>query len=855
MPFSYNNIVPLYNSSDAVITANIATHTSFTANIILELRQDIDYLGELTQITGTNWTSYHFNWTKGSSTSLSGYRIWLSYITDLRTACEELYTKQGLGSPTWTVATANLKGLYDNADAVINQTDYTKRTVSLINDVRTAILAVADSVWLFCDSVNGNDTTGDGTFANPYQTWDKIIGVINTNGSGNAYFQNGSYTGGSVTLTTANVTIRGHQRGKVIFNTGANALISTGADYVTIENISFVSGQKCLFFVTNATFNYCTFNSGDGWRIQNGTPITFNHCVFFATTAKTYVLELKSTGTVTINDCIFYNDGGTYAINFPTGSTGTVTENNCSFYGMTTQHGGTVPTIVQNSCITTNPLFDTTNMYVADTSPCIGVATDSTDIGTFQDPYYNAIRDTSDLVTVTDPLDINVGISVTDTVHPFEALDEVNPVIDMNLTVNMFLGGIFFTDIDGTLSYYDKNTISKKPTYATYNGASLDLSFDNPGGDQHKLYIAVDDGTTNYNDVGWWAINATYPAVSSTGTSFIDAWKECTGGLEWGESYTYETVTADGVNDQKASITLKVRAKNFITGEWSELVTVSKEYFFNDFAKSMYYCADNPRVVNGEYANHSNYYAQTYHTGTDKYVRPDGVNWSSDSRRFVYNPMVKAENLLGVTRHIDGTPIFSDCYTVWKDRKLYYSEGFDSYALNETYSDFMLYACIFSNFGNWNYNSAHCFSDSTTIAYDSGDATLTNPVFTTGKGHYIKFSPLINEICEYHSSHASVVFKFPSTENVAWGDYCGDYQSIGINDFTFQLENPYGCGTLHTFKIKTSPYAFDGYARYIMTRQEYHVNCDANGDLAYGHIQQRAYTTTTGGVGVINHNW
>ena len=110
--------------------------------------------------------------------------------------------------------------------------------------------------------------------------------------------------------------------------------------------------------------------------------------------------------------------------------------------------------------------------------------------------------------------------------------------------------------------------------------------------------------------------------------------KDCETNDEWGDAGDFTIVTADGVNDQQWDIALKVRVHNVNKDEWSEVISLSKTYNFNDFDKTMYYCADNPRVAAGEYADHSNYYANAYHTGTSKYTRPDGTDWSDDNRRY-----------------------------------------------------------------------------------------------------------------------------------------------------------------------------------------------------------------------------
>jgi hypothetical protein len=853
-PFTYEDIICLYLGIHGTVQ-NEGTFTYLEKSLILDLRRDVDLLGELLAMgTGGDWTANHYNWKKGTTTSLPTHsgststQIWWSYYDDLRSACEDLYTAASLGSPSWTITP--IVPLYTAAFVVIsgNESTYTDaRILSLYQDVRTAILAVADTVWIYIDSENGNDTTGTGTTSNPYETWEKGINVINTASTGNLFMKAGSYTSTSNTLTVAGTIIQGVAPDLVALD--VSILDVLAADGITVKSIDWntSAGGRAASGRANLAFNNCVLRTSnpayDALRLRNAANATLGHCSFIGTGDNTDAgLHFTNhTGlTATVDDCLFYD-----LANCIIGSNGTVNLDYCGFYDYTTKTSG--GTFNSTNEVATDPAIAVkATGYLGDTDPAgdyISGASDGGDIGV-DFGQYNILRDLSDEIEVDDP-------QVVDT-HEVVVSDEVVIVEDMtltniNLTVEMLLGGLFESSPNGTITYLDKNaTIAIDTSSYTYNGASADVSYTSATGNSFELYIVVDDGVTDYSSMAWWEANAykygdpsrNYAGLATgSNTYFIDSWKDIAGN-EWGSSYAYTVGTADGVNDQIATVTIKIRAKNIVTGDWSELITASKAYGFNDFDDTMYYCADNPLMVDGEYANHANYLAQPYHTGTTKYTRPDGIDWIADDRRFVYYPGSK------ISLHMRGTTTTganSTPYEDWQNRN--WNEGVPLQH-NHRISQLILYTCIYGNFGNWNDSSAHCFATTTTQAKDRTTITsMAEPVFGSGANdlHYLRTQIIIgNSDCLNHNSHQGAVVRLPSGENMVWQpEYLGEQNDYSDSQISFS--NGVACCTgtpppdYLALKMYSTPFSCnEGTFPYIEVKEW--VNTDISGSAVYGEL-------------------
>jgi hypothetical protein len=941
MPLDYDSITLLYDTSGDVIVANKGTYTHITDEIILALREDVDYLGELRSMTGSNWTSNNFDWEKGTTIALpqinNKTQHWLSYITDLRTACEELYTDASLGSPTWTISTANLKPLYEHGETattsssvltqsgadftqVTNGTDYVYitsgtgvtpgfylvnshttttltlntdpgdsatgdivftvslagnaatyadvRKKSLYTDVRTALIAVGNATFIYVDSANGNDTTGDGTKGNPYKTWDKAATVCNATPT-NIYFEAGTYSFTTTALTANNVLVQGSALGDVTFKAErydpGPIYMFNGATGITVENIKFLTSfletpdthNRHFLDCTNLTINECIFTykgTSQSWCswIYNANGTTLNHVTYMGHDKANDGLYLRNvTGTVTLNDVIFYDFDNSIEL---ASCTGTINENNCGFYLYNAQHevtGVGTPTVNQTDVLTSDPeISSVDSAYLSDSSPYIDQATDNFDIGGYKNGPYNQFETVSETITCTEPSVIDRHAETI--LEPMPVNDQLQE-INMNVSIDMFLGGIFESSTGGVITYLDKtdsfltNITSAVNTDFTYNGASLDVSFDNAGGDNCKVYIAVDDGTSQqYDKAWWWVLNADYSAASTTDEYAIDIWNECVTNDEFGKLWSFSTVTADGVNDQQADISINVRVHNTVTDQWSELVTASKTYNFNDFNKTMYYCADNPRAVDSEYANHANYYAQPYHTGTTKYTRPDGVDWVDDDRLYAYSPSLKIMALLQETSFATGAGApSSNVYDEWKDRQI---GGSLPLAYNVVRSAMCIFSGVFVNFGNWNNASNHCFDNSTPTvlqqARDNGVATLLDPLLGDDSTdiHYTRLSGYEGTDCTVHSSQNSNIIRFPNGDNIAWGAFSKRHKPLLDADIFFlEDENPHvSCQPDENYYLwvkEPTPVTPGGYTAWWQSFQEAWVNtASGTGSYSYGEL-------------------
>ncbi|MFC1856365.1 hypothetical protein ACFL2A_07510, partial [Thermodesulfobacteriota bacterium] len=530
--------------------------------------------------------------------------------------------------------------------------------------------------------------------------------------------------------------------------------------------------------------------------------------------------------------------------------------------------------ITNEHTTSTAPNFvDFSNALLKEDSDAINNASDGFDIGAFLSGPYNVLRTVSDTFSLSEPAIVDALCEpIEDSLIINDNLAEEN----MNVSIDLMLGGLFHSDKNGDILYITKSAaaaIVDADNFAgwQYDGASLDISYDNPGGDLCEVYIVADDGSSDYTPVSWWVENAYYPAGSSSATSgskgyAINCTKDAENDLEWGLSGTLSTIAADGVNDQKWEITLKMRVYNVNKGSWSEVATVAKSYYFNDFDKTMYYCADNPRCVNGEYADHVNYYAQIYHSGSNKYTGLDGVDWIDDNRRFAYNPATKiflhfSSGIGAVDSYKFETPANygnDRVFMTWQNRRL----GDNSYGASQRSKTEQInsaYACLYGNFGDYNYSSAHCFAVNNTQVYDDALANLhTSPFNNTVKPIHYGFTQQIRRSDgQAHSSHRGWIVRLPSGENLANQDFT-NFALIDDNDLYFAWEDSQwhpGSYNMYYFHLPDNQTPQDhpsGYVQVLIFHQEIWANTGQLGDNVYGGTWNRASTGTTED---ISYNW
>jgi hypothetical protein len=906
--FNYTDITQLYNSSGQVISANKGSFTHLTREVYLELRADVDYLGELLNQTGSKWTSNHYDWARGSTAELSAEgQHWLSYIKDLRNAVADLWTTAGLsGSPTWTIATANLKPLYyagltattsgsvltlsgadfsdvtNNSDYLYvksgtgvnvgkyqitahttttltvdgtlgtstagdvafivtlsgNQANFTDvRLKSLYQDIRDHLITISETIFIYAAINSGSDTTGDGTIGNPYKTLDKCIAVIQAAGSGNIYMiEPGTYITYGL-LTKDNVLIRGTVTGDVIVHIHHTATFINQGDSQKLRFLYFGDGStqgRLTNASTNLDIKYCGFrapnSASHGARFGNATG-TIDHCTVYGqghASSKGLLFEYTSTN-FTIDNTIFKDVGtGAYSYN------GTCTLDYCGFENVTTKVGGTATNSNEVSGSSTEPnLSIPANLYLNDDSDWINAGSDGLDLGAI-DSLYNLFRTASDSVSSTDTTDMALSESLSDNVITLDNLTTVN----MNVSIDMMCGGLFSSSALGVVTYktaasYNLIMNGVPDEDEVYDGAFIDMSWDNAGGDLCEVHIAIDDGVTDYTPVSWWVTNAGNPAISTTqinGTRGygIDLTIETKAGDEWGDKGDFTTVTADGVNDQKWDIILKVRVKNINTGSWSEVVTVSKTYEFNKFDGTMHYLGDNPRIVAGEYENHANYLVQTYHTGTAVYTRPDGVAWGNDPRRYWCNPFVRCYNHIIFSAAPNTVSDLNNAYELWQERTV----GSAPQA-NASRQRTAIYACCYLNFGNWNNGGNSAISNKNAIVYQNGTEQFGTP-FGSGSNDIkaMGWTGQCGSDCNIHGSHSGAGISFPGNNKViVWGDWVTKFGMWDHSDVFFQDGNNfypscshYGLGSEFFMRIKTTDPYPTGYSAWAFSLQGVKVN-------------------------------
>lgn len=211
-----------------------------------------------------------------------------------------------------------------------------------------------DNVYI---SPNGNDTDGDGSNTNPYQTINKGLETANNN-TGTIHLLTGTYnTTGDYGLTVnKSLNIFGSGQDNTIIDAGNHNQVFVIQDWATVNilQITFKNGSGSyggsIQNRGNLTVQDCTFTcnraSNAGGAIMNwyGT-LQVTDCTFTDNTAHipnhAYGGAIASTGTSTINDCTFTSnsayEGGT-VYNY----LGNCTINHCNFQSNTASKGGAI---------------------------------------------------------------------------------------------------------------------------------------------------------------------------------------------------------------------------------------------------------------------------------------------------------------------------------------------------------------------------------------------------------------------------------------------------------------------------------------------------------------------------------
>ncbi len=196
------------------------------------------------------------------------------------------------------------------------------------------------SVIIFCGTVSatdpvdpaniyvsptGNDTIGDGSSGNPYQTIE--IGLITVNNAGTIHLASGTYYSNTTghrdygLEITKNITISGAGKDRTIIDAGGNSGIFNILGTVTIRDITFINGNETGYGSGGAIGNYgsltltnCKFENNtakNGGAIVNGKNLTITNCDFTSNTAPTGAGgAIQSDGNLTIKDSTFKSNRG-----------------------------------------------------------------------------------------------------------------------------------------------------------------------------------------------------------------------------------------------------------------------------------------------------------------------------------------------------------------------------------------------------------------------------------------------------------------------------------------------------------------------------------------------------------------
>lgn len=211
-----------------------------------------------------------------------------------------------------------------------------------------------DNVYI---SPEGNDTDGDGSNTNPYQTIRKGLETANNN-TGTINLLSGTYnTPGDYGLTVnKSLNITGSGQGHTLIDAVGHNQIFVIQAWATfnIKQITFMNGSGSYGSVIlnrgNLTVQNCDFTdnraSNAGGAIMNWYGIMdVNGCIFTVNKANTpthaHGGAIANTGTSTINDCTFtsnsaYQGGAVY--NY----LGNCTINYSNFQGNTANEGGAI---------------------------------------------------------------------------------------------------------------------------------------------------------------------------------------------------------------------------------------------------------------------------------------------------------------------------------------------------------------------------------------------------------------------------------------------------------------------------------------------------------------------------------
>ncbi len=178
-------------------------------------------------------------------------------------------------------------------------------------------------------SPTGNDVTGDGSQANPYQTIKQALSVLNNNGivilSSGIYNLTGDYN----IAFTENATITGTDQINTIIDAGklGTIFVIPSNVIVNLENLTLINGK----------------NTNGGGAIVNSGTVALTNCNLtgnIATSSSTGGGAIYNTGTVTINNSTVNQNTATTGNGGAIYNSGTLNINSSTFNSNRAGNGG-----------------------------------------------------------------------------------------------------------------------------------------------------------------------------------------------------------------------------------------------------------------------------------------------------------------------------------------------------------------------------------------------------------------------------------------------------------------------------------------------------------------------------------
>lgn len=178
-------------------------------------------------------------------------------------------------------------------------------------------------------SPTGNDTDGDGSSSNPYQTIE--IGLITVNNTGTIHLASGTYSSNTTghkdydLVISKNITIQGAGIDQTIIDAGGKARIFEilGDLKVSIKDLTFINGNATASAPQygGAIYNYgtltlvnCKFENNTGREagaIDNGNILDITSCDFVGNTATNAGGAIRTDANMIIRNSNFRNNQAT----------------------------------------------------------------------------------------------------------------------------------------------------------------------------------------------------------------------------------------------------------------------------------------------------------------------------------------------------------------------------------------------------------------------------------------------------------------------------------------------------------------------------------------------------------------